>query len=349
MSVRRFIEHAGVFIAGLLVAASGAWAALAVFYAGPQVDSVRNGLCALVAIVSLATLAAFFRPHWRWRAGGVHLLLFIVILGWFCSITPSNQRDWQADAAVLSSASIEGNTVTVRNIRNFEYRSETDYTPSYYDRRFDLGKLEGVDLVASYWMGPAVAHIFLSFDFGVDGHLAVSIETRKEKSESYSTLGGLFRQYELYYAVADERDVIRLRTNVRRDPPEQVYLYRMQGPRANGQRLFLDYMQKLNALVDTPEFYNTLTTNCTTNIWMHTLVNAGHLPFSWKILLSGYVPDYLYEAGRIDQRVAFAEVKARALVNGRAQAADAAADFSRRIRDSDVMPAEQPGTASDRR
>ena len=106
MSVRRFIEHAGVFIAGLLVAASGAWAALAVFYAGPQVDSVRNGLCALVAIVSLATLAAFFRPHWRWRAGGVHLLLFIVILGWFCSITPSNQRDWQADAAVLSSASI---------------------------------------------------------------------------------------------------------------------------------------------------------------------------------------------------------------------------------------------------
>ncbi len=279
----------------------------------------------------------------------MHLLLFIVILGWYCSITPSNQRDWQADAAVLSSASIEGNTVTVRNIRNFEYRSETDYTPSYYDRRFDLDKLEGVDLVASYWMGPAVAHIFLSFDFGADGHLAVSIETRKEKSESYSTLGGLFRQYELYYAVADERDVIRLRTNVRRDPPEQVYLYRLQGPRANGQRLFLDYMQKLNALVDTPEFYNTLTTNCTTNIWTHTLVNAGHLPFSWKILLSGYVPDYLYEAGRIDQRVAFAEVKAGALVNGRAQAADAAADFSRRIRESGVMPAEKPGAVSDRR
>jgi hypothetical protein len=133
--------------------------------------------------------------------------------------------------------------------------------------------------------------------------------------------------------VADERDVIRLRTNYRKDPPEDVYVYRMQGPIENGRRLFLDYVRKINSLKTTPEFYNTLTTNCTTNIWMHTLVNAGHLRFSWKILASGYVPEYLHESGRLDTSVPFPELQKRALVNARAQAADKASDFSRRIRE----------------
>lgn len=328
-----FIRCASVCVAVLLGFLSGVWAALAVFYAGPASDGLRLALCTFVVIAALAVLFALLRPRWRRHAALAHFLLCGLVLVWYCGITPSNQRDWQTDSAVLASASIEGNRVTVRNIRNFAYRSETDYTPAYYDRRFDLDKLEGIDLIASYWMGPAIAHTFLSFDFGADGHLAVSIETRKEKHESYSTLGGLFRQYELFYAVADERDVIRLRTNFRREPPEQVYLYRLQGGRDGSRRIFLDYMHTLNALVDTPEFYNTLTTNCTTNIWTHSLVNAGHLPFSWKILLSGYVPDYLYAAGRIDARLPFEVVRAQALINARAQAADGATDFSRRIRE----------------
>ena len=115
-------------------------------------------------------------------------------------------------------------------------------------------------------------------------HLAVSIETRKEKGEGYSTIKGFFRQYELYYVVADERDVIRLRTNYRQDPPEDVYVYRMQGPIENGRRVFLEYMRKINGSATQPEFYNTLTSNCTTEIWYNTLVNADHLPFSWKIV-----------------------------------------------------------------
>jgi len=178
-----------------------------------------------------------------------------------------------------------------------------------------------------------VADIFVKFKFAGSDHLAVSIETRKEKGEEYSTLRGFFRQYELYYVVADERDVIRLRTNYRKDPPEDVYVYRAQGPLENGRRLFLDYVRKINSLKEKAEFYNTLTTNCTTNIWMHTLVNVGHLPFSWKILASGYVPQYMYEAGRLDNSVPFAELQKRALVNPRAHGADKAQDFSRRIRE----------------
>jgi hypothetical protein len=289
-------------------------------------------LAAAFAMASLATLVALRSRKWRRRWLSAYLVLFVALIVWWRGIEPSNERDWQADVAVLAYAEIDGDEVVVHNIRNFDYRTESDYTPKYYDKRFDLRNLEGVDLIAVYWMGPAIAHIFASFAFAGGDHLAISIETRKEKGEGYSTLKGFFRQYELYYVVADERDVIRLRTNFRRDPPEDVHVYRVQAPIENGRRVFMEYIKQINALRTRPEFYNTLTTNCTTALWYKTLVNAEHLPFSWKILASGYVPDYLYQAGRLDTSVPFPELKRRAHVNARAQAADADPDFSRRIR-----------------
>ncbi|WP_298832341.1 DUF4105 domain-containing protein [uncultured Piscinibacter sp.] len=316
-----------------MTAAAGGWGMLALAYSGPPDDALRNVLAAAFALASLAALLALCFRRWRWRVIAAYLVLFALLVAWWRGIAPSNDRDWQADVAVLSHATIEGDMVTVHNIRNFDYRSETDYAPAYYDKRFDLRRLEGVDVVAVYWMGPAVAHVFLSFAFAGDDHLAISIEARKEKGEGYSTSRGFFRQYELYYVVADERDVIRLRTNYRHDPPEDVYVYRLQGALENGQKLFLEYMAKINALRAVPEFYNTLTTNCTTNIWFHSRINPQHLPFSWKILASGYVPEYLYEQGRLDTGgLPFAELQRRAHVNARARAADAARDFSRRIR-----------------
>ena len=328
----RIAAVAATALLGLLTAASGLWGTLAVLYSGPENEVLRNALAAAVALVSMAALIGVAIRRWRWRALGVQAALFVVLLAWWRGIEPSNARDWQADVALLPRATIEGDVVTLHNIRNFDYRSETDYTPASYDKRFELSRLEGVDLVAVYWMGPAIAHIFVSFAFAGGEHLAISIETRKEKGEGYSTVKGFFRQYELYYVVADERDVIRLRSNYRHDPPEDVYVYRVQGPIENGRRFFVDYLNKINALNSQPEFYNTLTTTCTTNIWMHSLVNPQHLPLSWKILASGYVPEYLYETGRLDTRVPFPELTRRAHVNARAQAADKAADFSRRIR-----------------
>ncbi|MGH8606061.1 MAG: DUF4105 domain-containing protein, partial [Gammaproteobacteria bacterium] len=221
----------------------------------------------------------------------------------------------------------------VHNICNFDYRTETDFTPAYYDKTFDLRKLESVDLIACYWMGPEIAHVFLSFGFGDNDYLAIAIERRDEQGEGYSTIKGLFRQFELFYVVADERDVIRVRTNYRKDPPENVYLYRAQGPAGNGRRLFREYMRKINELKDKPEFYNTLTTNCTSNIWLHTRINPGHLAYSWKLLLSGHVPGYLYEQGRLDRSLPFPELQRRSLINSRAQSANQAQDFSRRIRE----------------
>lgn len=326
----------GAFLgAAILVLASigvGAWGTLALAYAGPGGDGMRTALAVGFAALSLLALLATFSRRLRWRGLALQAAAFVLVLVWWQRIEPSNERDWQADVAKLSSATIEGDRVTVHDIRNFTYRSETDYTPAYYDRTFDLRELTGVDLIAVYWMGPAIAHTFVSFEFAGDRHLAISIETRKEKDEGYSTLKGFFRQYELIYVVADERDVIRLRTNYRHDPPEDVYVYRLKGSQEGARRLLLDYLREINSLTSRPEFYNTLTTNCTTNIWKHSLINDGHLRFSWKILASGYVPEYLYESGVLDTTLPLEELRQRVHVNARAQAADGSAEFSRLIR-----------------
>lgn len=330
----RIATFAGLLFLALLVGATAGWGTLAIGIKGPQDTTLRNALALAFACTGLAALIALPWQRWRWHALGAYLAVLVPLSVWWSGIEPANDRQWQADVAVLPYATVKGDLVTVHNIRNFDYRSETDYTPAWYDKRFDLSELQGVDMIAVYWMGPAIAHVFLSFDFGGDDRLAISIETRKEQGEGYSTLRGFFREYELYYVVADERDVIRLRTNYRREPPEQVYIYPLQGEVDNARRVFLEYIKRINALHERPAFYNTLTTNCTTTIWMNSRVNPNHLTFDWKILASGYLPEYLYEQGRLaDQGLSFTELQQRVHVNARAQAADKAADFSRRIRE----------------
>jgi len=314
------------------------WGVLALLYWDHASPALRNLLAVAYGISSLVLLAGFALGHWRWPALGVFALLFVVLLGCWSALEPSNDREWQPENALLAYASIDGDQVTLHNIRNFEYRTENDFTVAYYDKTFDLQKLDDVDLFAAYWMGPAIAHVFLSFGFSDGSHVAFSIEARRERGEGYSSVKGFFRQYELYYVVADERDVVRLRTNYRRDPPEAVYLYRLQGSAANGRQLFLEYVRAINALRDHAQWYNSLTTNCTNTIWLNSRVLAGHLPYSWQILVSGHLPEFLYRHGRLDTRLPFAELRQRAHINALAQAADQAADFSQRIRSALPQP-----------
>lgn len=339
--MRRFLTRPVRWLGALAVLGITGWGALALAVVGPGGDQSRLVLAAVYGLAGVAAVVALVLHRGQRFALPVFAVALAAIAVWWGGLRPSNERAWQPEVARLAYATVNGDMVTVHNIRNFDYRTETDFTPAYYDRTYDLKKLDSGDLVAVYWMGPAIAHLLLSFGFG-DDHLAISIEARKEKGEGYSSAKGFFRQYELYYVVADERDVIRVRTNYRKDPPEDVYVYPLRGPRENLRRVFLEYVRKLNALRERPEFYNTLTTNCTTAILMNTRVNPESLPFSWKVLLSGYTPAYVYEAGRIDQSLPFEELKRRSLVNAAAQAADQAPDFSRRIR------AGLPGAASPR-
>jgi hypothetical protein len=328
-----------LFMAMILIGTT-LWGAFAVYFGDSRSDLFQTAIAVVFGLCGLLTLVCLCFPRWRKRCLSAYAMLFAIILTWWFSISPSNERQWQPDVAKLAYATFEGDNVTVHNIRNFDYRSEFDYRPGYYTKTYDLNQLEGVDLIAVYWMGPSIAHTILSFDFGGNDHLAVSIEARKELGEGYSTIKGFFRQYELIYIVADERDVIRLRTNYRKDPPEEVYLYRVQGPLENGRRLFLEYMKKINQLNAKPAFYNTLLDNCTTVIWLNTRINPKHLPFSWKILLSGYVPEYLYESGRLSSRIPFSELQKQAHINNRALAADQSPEFSRLIRTDMGKPAE---------
>jgi Domain of unknown function (DUF4105) len=318
-------------VAVLAIAVATGWGALVLFYLAPGPAWVRRALTSSFVALGLAALGALAVRRARWPAALGFAGAFALVLVVWGSARPSNDRNWQPEVAVLPYATIDGDRVTVHNIRNFDYRTETDFTPAYYDRTFDLRRLDRVDLVAVYWMGPAIAHLFLSFGFG-DEHLAISIEARKARTKPYATLPGFFRQYELVYVVADERDVIRVRTNYRKSPPEEVYLFRAVGPIENGRRIFLDYMRDINELREHPRFYNTLTTNCTTMILARAAVNPGHIPYSWKVLFSGYAPEYVYEQGRLDRSLPFEELRRRAHINAAAQAADQAPDFSRRIR-----------------
>ena len=230
-------------IVGAMILGTALWGAGMLFFAGPGGTTLRSGLAVAVALAALVAIVALCFRRWRWRAVLAFAVVVAVLGGWWSTIRPSNDRDWQPEVARLAEATIQGDLVTVRNIRNFDYRTETDFTPRYYDRTFDLRRLDRVDLVAVYWMGPAIAHRFLTFGFG-DDHLAISIEARKEREEGYSSLGGFFRQYELIYVVGDERDLIRLRTNYRKDPPEDVYLFQVRAPTENGRRVFLQYMRR---------------------------------------------------------------------------------------------------------
>ncbi|HEU4624541.1 MAG TPA: DUF4105 domain-containing protein [Steroidobacteraceae bacterium] len=314
------------FALPLLIALATLWSVPALYSFQLKIPTVA------FAMLGCAALIALSHSRWRLRALVAFALAFGTVLAWWSTIAPSNDRDWKPEVAVLPYATHSGNRITLHNVRNFDYRAESDYDIAYYDQTVDLDDLRSVDLIASYWAGPAIAHVLLSFGFGARTHIAISIERRDERGEDYSTLKGLFRQYELFYVVADERDVIRLRTNIRRDPPEQVYLYRLRGSPVQARRLFMEYMRKIDSLRAHPEFYNTLTTNCTNNIWLHSRVNPGHLPYSWKVLLSGYLPEYLYEHGKLDGSRPFAELQRRSLINAAAVAADQAPDFSQRIR-----------------
>jgi hypothetical protein len=328
----------GVAGLALLIAGMTAWAALAVYYSDLPGEPFR---IALAAALVLATLGAFlFLPDRRRTLVGFGAA-FAVVLLWWLSIAPSNERDWQTEVAVLPYATRDGDLVTLHNVRNFDYRTEQDFVPRYDDRTFDLRQLDAVDLIAVYWAGDAIAHIMVSFGFAGE-HVAFSIETRKEKGEAYSSIAGFFKRYELIYVVGDERDLIRVRTNYRR-PEELAYVYRTRALPANARGLFLEYVDKINELKARPEFYNTLTTNCTTDVWFLVRALASQFPLDWRVLLSGYFPAYAYDLGSLDTSLPFPELKARSLINAKAHAADQDPDFSARIRENLPRPPVRAG------
>jgi len=332
--VLKSMVRGGAILAGLACLPLLAWSAAAIWFDGPAQPWLAGLLAASLLLCSAAALA-LLRPFWK--AFAAVLAAFCAVLAWWLSIPPSNEGDWQPEVAQLPSATIAGDIVTVRNVRDFEYRSDTDFTPRWETRHYDLRQLRGADLFLSQWGPKLIAHTIMSWEFADGQHLAISIETRKKKGQEYSAVLGFFRQYEIYYVVADERDLIGVRAAFR---GEDLHLYRLKVPLAQARAVLLDYLKTVNRLDLQPEWYNALVHNCTTTIRHHALDVGAARPFDWRILANGYIDEMGYERGMIDTSLPFAELRRRSDITAKAKAAYREPGFSRIIREN--LPGGRP-------
>lgn len=308
-----------------------AWGALALWFQLERAPALLLGAawCLLGLSVAWALMRA---PGWKHErrlllAGA---LAGLSMAGWWHSLTPSHDRPWADDVARLLESKVDGDRVELRNVRAFEWRTETDYTPRWETRHYDLAKLESADLVLSYWMGPHIAHTLVSFGFSDGQRLVFSLEIRKERHEAFSALGGFFRKFEQVIVAADERDLIRTRSNAR---GEQVYLYRLRATPAQLRSVLLDYLHRAELLRGQPEFYNTLTSNCTTILFELARHIDPTLPLDYRLLASGHFAEYAYDQGALTPGLPYAVLRERGHINARARKADLDADdYSQAIR-----------------
>ena len=308
---------------------SSVWALLALWYQAP------GGLPGRLLCGGLWLLAAGGCSYWLWTGGSgwqavlAYLLLFSLLLLWWSGIKPSHDRDWADDLAQITSGQVDGNQVRLNNVRNFEWRSTTDYDIRWENREYDLKQLQSVDMITSYWGLPSIAHVVVSFGFDDGEHVAFSVEIRRESHEQFSELGGFFKEFELSIIAADERDVLRVRSNVR---DEDLWLYRINLSPADARKLFRSFVLQANQLAEHPRFYHTVTGNCTTIVFSMMKQIVEGLPLDHRLLLTGYLPAYVHEVGGMMPGMSLEELQRRGRITQQARDAGDDPAFSARIR-----------------
>ncbi|SSW62642.1 DUF4105 domain-containing protein [Achromobacter agilis] len=315
-------------VIGLALLAAAGWGALALWFQPP----LRNHARALLPVAWLTLAAAalvglalgIFQAAWLFGA-----LLAALVLWWRLGVRPSNDRPWMPEVSRLTQGTVDGDLLTLRNVRNFNWRTPADYDARWETRVYHLSRLESVDLALSYWGRPAIAHAMVSFGFSDGQHLVYSVEIRRKLNDRFSEIGGFFRQYELAVLASTEEDSLRVRTNVR---GEDGYLYRVHMPEGAARKLLLSYVDTANQLIATPRFYNTLTANCTTIVYRLADQIVPGLPMDYRLLLSGYLPEYLYRLDALEGADSPEAYRRAGRYTERARATEDAADYSRNIR-----------------
>lgn len=308
---------------------SSLWAILALWFQAPGSAIVRYSLC------SLWLLCALGLSYWLW-AGGVwwhctlsYMLMLVSLLVWWSSITPSNERDWADEVAFITTGTVQGRQVTLEHVRNFQWRGKDDYDIRWETRQYNLSQLRSVDMLTSQWGLPGIAHVLVSFGFADGQQVVFSVEIRRERNEEFSTLGGFFKNFELAIVATDERDAIRVRTNIRE---EDVALYRIALNRTDARELFLSFVAQANQLARQPRFYHTITGNCTTVVYsmMKQIVNG--LPLDYRLLLSSQLPSYVYAVDGMASDQPLAVLQQRGQISQRAREGVDTENFSELIR-----------------
>lgn len=327
--MRRLASILFIAALSLLIIALSAWAALALWYRLP-IPEWKRGLAAVAfAIIGAGAIVMVLRG--RLLVSSVAFgLVFIGVVVWWTTIAPPNVADWSPDVARQVTGRIEGNYLTLDGVRNFEWRSDTDFTERWETRAYDLGALRSVDLFMSYWSGPLMAHMMLSFGFEDGSHLVWSMEVRRRRGGEFSPVADLFKANPLVIIAAEERDVIGVRSNVR---GEDVQIYRMKVPTSVARGLFVAYVNDANELAREPRWYNSITTNCTTAIVAMMRALGDVIPFDWRLYVNGYVPEYLYDRGALDTSVPMAILREKSHIDERAKQVGLTSAFSSAIRE----------------
>lgn len=298
------------------------WAIGALYFDGPfRAFAWINALAVIAAFIWLKTWKKKLLTFAAWFA--------LILVCWLCQ-SPSNEGNWQPNVAQLAYAEIDGDVVTIHNVRSCDYQSAANYTPHWNRRSVRLSQITGIDIAVNYWGSPWMAHPIVSFQFADAPPLCVSIETRKQQGQTYSAIGGLYRQFTLVYTVAEESDLIRLRTNIRQG--EDVYLYRLDITPEHARERFQEYLRAINQLHDKPRWYNAFTTNCTTAIRQQRNA-AKRLPFDWRMIVNGKGDEMFYERNYIlKSDLDFTELKRRSRINDAARQCESIETFSTHIR-----------------
>jgi Domain of unknown function (DUF4105) len=327
--ITKWLARLGLALLWLVVLILSCWA-MAALLIDVRFSALRVPLVILYAVV---LVIVFVRFKLHLRSALLCLGCFCVVLAWWLSLKPSNSGAWQANVDRPAWVEMNGDRLIIHNLRNCDYRTETDYSNCWSDRAVNLSDLRGVDLFFTTWGVKWIGHPILSFQFGNDQHVAFSIEARYKGEQNYSAILGFFRQYELIFIAADERDVIRLRTNFRKD--EEVFLYKTTASPEAARAIFLTYVDYLDQLKDHPEWYNALTRNCTTTLDKQiSSAVAKPKPWNYQFLVNGTLDELLYDRGRfVTDGLSFQELKSRAHINAVARTVvDKDQDYSAIIR-----------------
>jgi Domain of unknown function (DUF4105) len=317
-----------VLVSALVIALLSAWSALALWFRLPGPEGFRAAAAIVFAILGLATIVALF-----FRRSRVALVIFAIafggLLAWWSTIQPPLDGDWAPDVARQTTGSIEGDILKLSDVRDFDWRSDNDFTEKWSKRSYDLSKLKTLDLFLAYWAGPEMAHVIMSFGFENGEYLAWSVEVRRERTGEFSPVADAFKNHTLVYLATTERDTVRLRTNVR---GEDVRLYRLNTPPDQARALLREYVVESTELAAQPKFYNSITANCATVVFKLVRAAGSTLPFDWRLVVNGFLPGYLYDHNAVVTTMPLSELMERARVSPQAKAADQSPDFSRLIR-----------------
>jgi hypothetical protein len=323
----QFLRKTVGLFSWLVMGAVTMWATAALYFDGGKSPV---GI-ALASVYVLVIVAGLFRMRRNVIAVAGWFVLTLSIVAWWFSLKPTNDRDWQKDSDRTAWAEMDGDQAVIHNIRDFDYTAETRFTSHWDERTVDLNTITGADMFISYWGSSWISHIVVSFSFADGSHLATSVEARKAGTQKYSAVKGFFRQYEVLYLIAEERDVIRVRTNYR---GESVDLYRTLTTPKDARGLFVQYLHWMNSARDHAEWYNALTRNCVSN-YVSYLAKAkvgGITHWDWRTVLDGRADEMLYDLGDLAGNLPFAELKQKAFINPAAKEARVE-NFSRVIRE----------------